>query len=110
MMSRIKYTPPALKELEEIRDYITNEIGSPEAAKNTLEKITKTLRKLEDFPELGQNYRSQIRGITNFRYIVCGKYIAFYSIEEEFVAIHHIIYGRRDINALLKGKPYREEN
>jgi len=43
-MSNIHYTPEAEDDLAEIKEYITEELGNPIAAMNTVAKITKRIR------------------------------------------------------------------
>ena len=33
---------------------------------------------------------------TDFRFIVSGNYIVFYKVDETYVSIYRILYGRRD--------------
>ncbi len=33
---------------------------------------------------------------TDFRYLVSGNYLIFYKVDNEYVSIYRILYGRRD--------------
>ncbi|MCL2662582.1 MAG: hypothetical protein FWE83_04545 [Oscillospiraceae bacterium] len=48
-MSSIHYSYEAMLDLTEIERYITEELASPKAAKNTVAKTAKHVRLLEDF-------------------------------------------------------------
>ena len=52
-MLRIRINPLARQDLLDIRDYITNEPDSPEAADRTVAKIIGSYEKLKEFPLLG---------------------------------------------------------
>lgn len=49
LMSSIHYSYEAMLDLTEIERYITEELASPKAAKNTVAKTAKHVRLLEDF-------------------------------------------------------------
>ena len=95
-MLRIRINPLARQDLFDIRDYITNELDSPEAADRTVTKIIGSYEKLKKFPLLGMELSSKIDVITDYRYLISGNYIVFYKVDDRFVSIYRIIYARRD--------------
>jgi len=103
-MSNIKYTPEAEDDLAIIKEYISEKLGSPVAALNTVTKISNKIRKLEQFPEMGAPLSSIINIITDYRFLVCANYLAFYRIEGNDVYIIRILYGRRDYVTILFGE------
>ena len=50
-MHKLRYAPEAANDLEEIRDYIAQELMTPDAAAHTLEEIAKRLRLLTNNPK-----------------------------------------------------------
>jgi len=108
-MSNIQYTPEAEDDLAGIKEYITEQLVNPVAAVNTVTKITKRIRELEKFPELGASLSSIINVVTDYRFFVCAKYRAFYRIDGNDVYIIRILYGRRDYITILFGEPQQEE-
>ncbi|MCL2819676.1 MAG: type II toxin-antitoxin system RelE/ParE family toxin [Oscillospiraceae bacterium] len=105
-MKKINYSHEALNDLVEIERYIREELMSPIAAKNTIAKIAKNVRLLEGFAELGAML-SSITDIDNdYRYLVCGKYLAFYRIFGTDIFVIRIIFGSRDYLSIL----FDEEN
>jgi addiction module RelE/StbE family toxin len=100
-MAKLHYSPEAANDLEEIKEYISTELASPVAAVNTVEKITKSIRNLEQFPEIGARLSSVIDIETDYRFLVCENYLAFYRIQTKDVYINRVFYGRRDYLALL---------
>jgi len=81
-MNNIHYSYDAMLDLIEIERYITEELESPKAAKNIVAKIVKHVRLLEDFPELGALLSSIVNFESEYRFLVCGKYLAFYRITD----------------------------
>lgn len=77
-MVNLKISPKAQKDMLEIKEYISEELGNPTAATNMLAKITKRFRDLMEFPLIGAPLSSVIKIETSYRYLVCGQYTAFY--------------------------------
>jgi addiction module RelE/StbE family toxin len=102
-MAELHYSPEAANDLAEIKDYISTDLASPVAANNTVAKIAKSIRNLETFPEIGARLSSIIRIETDYRFLVCGNYLAFYRVQDGDVYIDRILYGRRDYVAILFG-------
>ncbi|MCL1874368.1 MAG: type II toxin-antitoxin system RelE/ParE family toxin [Clostridiales bacterium] len=102
-MSNIKYTPEAEDDLAKIKEYISGHLESPIAAENTVAKITKKIRKLEQFPEMGAPLSSIVNIVTDYRFLVCASYLAFYRIDGNNVYIIRVLYGRRDYITILFG-------
>ena len=109
-MILIRYTPEAEDDLKDIKRYISKDRNSPIAALNTVSKITKRIRILEQFPELGAKLSSIIGIITDYRFLVCGNYITFYRIDGVYVNIIRILYGRRDYVKILFGEDVFDES
>ena len=53
MQSKIDYSPRALKDLDEIWDYIEFELCNPSAAQNTVDGIMDKVDGIASFPESG---------------------------------------------------------
>ena len=52
-MSKIHYSPFAVSDLEQIGDYIAEQLKSPQAALNTVVKIQDKIDRLAEFPLMG---------------------------------------------------------
>lgn len=102
-MSEIKFSPEAVKDLQQTKAYITDELLSKQAANNTVNKILKNIRMLAEFPNSGAPLSGAVGIETDYRYLVCGNYTAFYRVENETVYIVRILYGRRDFMRILFG-------
>lgn len=104
MMYNIVFSPQALKDLEETKAYITEELCNEQAAIKTISKILKDIRMLSAFPESAPLLSSIVDFDTNYRFLICGNYVAFYRIEENEVKIIRILYGRRSFMQILFGE------
>lgn len=103
-MTEIKFSPEAVNDLRQIRAYISEELYSEEAAVNTLSNIIKRIRILAQYPECGAPLSSIVNFETDYRFLVCGNYTAFYRVEEQTVYIVRILYGRRNFMQVLFGE------
>ena len=104
-MAEIKFSPEAIADLKQTKAYITEELCNEQAAVSTVAKITKRIRMLADFPESGVPLSSVIDMETDYRFLVCGNYTAFYRFENDIVFIVRILYGRRNYVQILFGEP-----
>lgn len=93
--NKIKYTPAAVDDLDEIFSYISKE--NVTTAEIMLEKISNGITRLAKFPNMGsvlsdEEYTLVQRG---YRFIVVQPYLVFYRIIDNTVIIHRILHGRR---------------
>ena len=104
-MVEIKFSPEAIKDLQQTKAHITEELCNEQAAVSTVAKITKRIRQLSDFPEIGAPLSSIVDFETDYRFLVCGNYTAFYRIENQTVNVVRVLYGRRNFMQILFGEP-----
>lgn len=102
-MYKISFSPEAVDDLKEIKQYIKDDLCNEQAAKNTVAKILKKVKMLSDFPESGSSLSAIIGFDTDYRYLICDNYIAFYRIENKNVLIVRVLYGRRNYMQILFG-------
>ncbi|NLJ79016.1 MAG: type II toxin-antitoxin system RelE/ParE family toxin [Tissierellia bacterium] len=100
-MYKLRINPLARKDLLEIREYISKELDNPSAAEKTLTRIADSYGKLKDFPHIGIELSSKIDVVTDYRFLISGKYIIFYKVDDVYVSIYRILYGRRDYIKIL---------
>jgi len=100
-MNKLYISPEARKDLEEIKAYIKDELENPIAANNVISRITRTLRNLKDTPGIGTPLSSKISINTEYRFVVCKNYLAFYRYEDKTVYVDRVLYGRRDYVKIL---------
>ena len=103
-MNKVFISPEAKKDLLEIKEYISENLGSSQSAQNTVSKITAKFRVLEEFAGVGTPLSSIIDIETDYRFVICENYLAFYRTEKNAVYIDRIIYKRRDYISILFGE------
>ena len=100
-MAKVHYSDASKQDLEQIGDYIALDLKNPSAALRIVNGIQDTIDQLADFP-LMDTLLSAISEIdTDYRFLICGKYTAFYRLQEWSVRIDRILYGKRDYVAIL---------
>lgn len=104
-MAELSFSPEAVSDLQQTKAYITDELCNEQAATNTIAKITGRIRELASFPEMGAPLSSIVDFETDYRFLVCGNYTAFYRFENQTVYIVRVLYGRRDFMRILFGEP-----
>ena len=100
-MAKIKYSDAATQDLEQIGDYISETLKNPIAARNTVSRIQDAIDKLEEFPLIGSPLIPVMGSVTDYRFLVCGNYLAFYRVEDDIVSIGRILYGKRNYLSVL---------
>lgn len=101
MHNKIQYSPLALKDLDEIWDYITNKLMNPSAADNTVNGILDRIDGLDGFPETGSRLLFDNGLDSGYRFIIFKKYIAFYHIQAELIYVDRVMYRKRDYMKVL---------
>jgi len=100
-MNKLSISPDARKDLEAIKTYISDELENPIAAVNVVSRITKSIKNLKDMPGVGTPLSSKVPFDTDYRFLVCGNYIAFYRYEDKTIYVDRVLYGRRDYVKIL---------
>ena len=86
-MAEICFSPDALEDLREIKSYIADELQNETAAENTVKTIMDRIKHLMDFPDMGAPLSSVAMTQSDYRYLICGSYTAFYRHDEDVVYI-----------------------
>ena len=107
-MMKVNLSPVAERDLEQIKEYISGELDNPAAANRVLAQITKRIRKLSQFPELGSSLETIVPFQTDYRFLVCGNYLAVYLVEQDMVLVDRVLYGKRDLVRALFDKLPKE--
>lgn len=89
MKRRIRWSPLALRDLLEIRDYIRRD--KPEAARAEADRIRRSVERLSSFPESGRN----LEVIPGVREVVSGNYHIYYRVRPSQVEILRVYHGKR---------------
>ena len=86
---RIDWTPLALGDLVEIRDFIHRD--KPAAAKKEAFRIQKSVERLAFFPKSGK----ECQALSGVRQLTSGSYQIFYQVLPSQVVILRIYHGKR---------------
>ena len=103
MKYRVIRTATADEQLRNIIFYIADESGDVMIALNYLDKIEKSIKKLEDFPESGSLPRYVTLQRQGYRVLVVEKHLVFYKIntKEKIVTIYAVVDSRREYRNLI---------
>lgn len=104
MKYSVSLSQTALSDLLEIKNYVSDELENAAAAERLIASIMSRLCQLEEFPHIGAPLSSKIEIDTEYRFLVCGKYLAFYVVEKNEVVIDRVLYGARDYLRTLFGE------
>ena len=103
MRKLIDFSPDAMVELDEIKDYISLVLKNPGGANRIVNGILDEIERLSESPEMGVNFVSKVGFPTDLRYLIVEKFIVVYRNEEECVKVLHVFYGRRNYLKILFG-------
>jgi len=101
-MFKVRFTPQAIADLEEIKRYISDDLFNPQAAAQLVDLVFEKIRTLTSLPQTGARLRSAIPILKTYRFIPCKNYLVFYRMEEKTVSVIRILYARRDYLGLLE--------
>lgn len=102
-MNNLYLSEEAQNDLLEIKTYIEEELLNPSAALETVSRITKSLRVLQNYAHSGAPLSSIADIESDYRFPVSGNYISFYRAHGNEVYIDRILYARRDYMRILFG-------
>ena len=102
-MAKVFMSEEAIRDLEQIGDYIAYQFKSPRSALNIIQKIQERISQLEDFPLTGTPLSAIVATKTDYRFLGCGSYLAFYRPQNGDVLIDRILHGRQDYVSILLG-------
>ena len=98
---KLRYTPRAREDLLEIKQYIAIDLYNPSAADSVIQNIVNSCSKLKEYPNMGIDLSKKIERDTELRYIITGKYLAFYHVEENYISIIRILDSRTNYMKIL---------
>ncbi|MBP1970805.1 addiction module RelE/StbE family toxin [Virgibacillus natechei] len=100
---KIKITPKAYEDLDEIYGYIANDLYNEEAADNLMEKIESNVMRLNNFPFSCSFVRDEILKNKGYRKLVVENYTVFHLINEDakHIVVMRVLYRRRKYQDLI---------
>ena len=99
---RLRYTPAAIADMQEIRDCIRDVLLNLEAAQSILAGIAASCAKLKGQPCIGLELRKKLRREIEGRCMLHGRYIICYEIDEA-ISILRVLDTRTDYVRALFG-------
>ena len=102
-MAELKYSPEALRDLDEIWKYIHSDLCNPDAADNTVNTILDKTEALRDFPYSGTPLDVISRIHSDYRFVTANSFLAFYRVYDGIVYVDRVLYERRDCLRVLFG-------
>ena len=94
-MHIIKFSPKALLDLKEIKEYTSKEWNEG-VARKTISSIVDTIKNLAQFPLLGKSIQQHIDLPSDYRYLIVDKHYIFYRVEKNKVLVIRILSHRQD--------------
>lgn len=99
MRYEIRLSPLAINDVQEIMTYIAED--NPTAAEEVGNTLYSKIEELARFPKMGSLLSSKTHVRTDYRFLVCGRYLVFYKIEGDFISVYRILNGVRDYLSVL---------
>lgn len=95
---KLRYTPQAIADIQEIKRYIQSDLRNPQAAGRIAKSILDTCARLKQFPEIGVQIAEKTGFDTDLRMLVCGQYVALYRIDatDNMVSVARVVHARQD--------------
>lgn len=101
MSDRLRYSPQAQLDLDEIFDYFADELGNPEKGVSVVSDILAAARRIPGratrFPPVGPLPFTT----DEYRFSQVGSYVIFFRAEDETVFVDRVLNNRRDYASLL---------
>ena len=97
----LRYLALFEEDLNQIVDYIQNELESPEAADNLLSAVENAIKKRSTCAEAFEPYPSKRERQHPYYRIYVHNYTVFYVVIGDVMEVRRILYSRRDLTELL---------
>ena len=85
---KVKVNPRAIRELDNIYEYIANEKSAPENAKGQVDRIKNAILSLDTFPQSHQERNEGRYARNNYRQLLIDNYIAIFRIDEPHKTVY----------------------
>ncbi len=96
-MAQVKWTEPALQDLDEIAEYIA--LDKPVAAGKLVRDVLESVKRLRDFPDSGKE-PDELQG-AGYREIVVGPCRIFYRHDGSVVYVLHLMRSERVLRRFM---------
>jgi toxin ParE1/3/4 len=100
-MYKLKISPEAKNDLAEMKSYISKDLSNHRAAENLVSKIINKISGLSEHPGIGAPLSSVVDINTDYRFLVCARYLIFYRFEDKIVFVSRILHAKQDYTRIL---------
>ncbi len=100
----VQITDKALTDMEEIYNYIAEQLQAPENAMGQYNRIAKAIEGLNMFPERVCMMESEPERSMGLRQFSIDNFSVFYIIEDDKVIVTRVLYSASDISSRLMEK------
>ncbi|MBR2732091.1 MAG: type II toxin-antitoxin system RelE/ParE family toxin [Clostridia bacterium] len=101
---KLLFTDAAARDLDETLSYLCGKLKNPVAAKHLFDGMQAALGNLCAFPRSGEAVENEFLILQGVRRVTVDNYNLYYSPDEsrKTITVLRILYGRRDLNAILR--------
>lgn len=94
----VEVQPAALRDMTNIVDYVSDELGNPAAASRLADQFVACIESLRSLPTRGALYAPPRPLMREYRWTRTGNYLVFFTVDEEreLVTVARVMYARRD--------------
>lgn len=94
---KIQITDMALSDMEEIYNYIAEQLKAPEAAMRQYNRIAEAIETLDTFPERVNLMETEEERALGLRQMSVDNFSVFFHIREKGIIIINVLYSASDI-------------
>ena len=98
---KLKFTTEAKVDVFEIFEYIAKNLSAPSTADHLIDEIERACQRLTVYPLSCPVPRDDMLAKKGYRMLVVNNFIAFYIVDESYVRIMRVLYGKRNYKSLL---------
>lgn len=98
-MFKVVLTRKAINDIKNIYDYVYED--SPQNAESLKADILKSIKYLEQFPNMGRSLATRVGFRTEYRYLISERYLIFYKLDNNLVKIYRVISCNMDYIKIL---------
>jgi len=99
---KVQITDKALSDIEEIYNYIVEQLQAPEVAMGQYNRIADAIETLDTFPERVKLMEAEEERALGLRQMPVDNFSVFFHVRDERVIITNILYSASDIAMRLR--------
>ena len=95
-MKKLLYTPDAIEDLKDIKQYLRTRFDS-NVAKENFEKIQKGIKRLKNYPDIGVPTKDKWNIDSEYKVVYIHHNYVFYTVKQDTINIINVIDEREDV-------------